>query len=91
MNTIPALSHAVVPMDELDAAVDAYVNEVLSAGPEGVAAAKALIPEVWTRLAPDAMEMTAEAIAARRVSPEGQEGMHAFLEKRKAGWNAARR
>jgi methylglutaconyl-CoA hydratase len=83
------LVHAVAPADELDARVREYVDEVLSAGPEGLAAAKALVPQVWTRSAPDAMEMTAETIAARRVSPEGQEGMKAFLEKRKASWNLA--
>ena len=33
------------------------------------------------------MPITANAIAARRVSPEGQEGLKAFLEKRKATWN----
>jgi hypothetical protein len=32
------------------------------------------------------MPVTAAAIAARRVSPEGQEGLQAFLEKRKARW-----
>jgi methylglutaconyl-CoA hydratase len=30
--------------------------------------------------------MTAEAIASLRVSPEGQEGLRAFLEKRRASW-----
>jgi methylglutaconyl-CoA hydratase len=83
------LVHAVVPIDQLDAKVQEYVNEILSAGPEGIAAAKALIPEVWSRAAADAMGVTAAAIAARRVSAEGQEGMKAFLEKRKAGWNLA--
>ena len=83
------LVHAVVPLPQLDAKVHEYVKEVLSAGPEGIAAAKALIPKVWSRLAPDAMGMTADAIAARRVSAEGQEGLKAFLEKRKAGWNVS--
>jgi methylglutaconyl-CoA hydratase len=81
------LVHAVVPLDQLDAKVREYVSEVLSAGPQGIAAAKALIPKVWARLAADATELTSEAIAERRVSPEGQEGMKAFLEKRKARWN----
>ena len=83
------LVHAVVPASELDAATDKYVKELLGAGPEGIAATKALIPRVWSRLAPEAMTLTAEAIAARRVSDEGQEGMKAFLEKRKATWNEA--
>ena len=83
------LVHAVVPLDQLDFKVNEYVSEVLSSTPEGIAAAKALIPKVWSRLAPEAIEMTAEAIASRRVSSEGQEGMKAFLEKRKASWNLA--
>jgi methylglutaconyl-CoA hydratase len=82
------LVHAVVPASELDAAVGRYVRELLTAGPEAVAAAKALIPEVWGRTIADATAVTAAAIAARRVSPEGQEGLRAFLEKRKASWSA---
>jgi methylglutaconyl-CoA hydratase len=81
------LVHSVVPLPQLDGQVHEYVKEVLSAGPDAIAAAKALIPAVWTRLAPDAMAVTADAIAARRVSGEGQEGMKAFLEKRTAQWN----
>ncbi len=80
------LVHAVVPAVELDAKVAEYVREILAAGPEAVAAAKALIPQVWSRSVEDAMPITAEAIAARRVAPEGQEGLRAFLEKRKASW-----
>ncbi len=80
------LVHAVVPAVELDATVAAYVREILAAGPEAVAAAKALIPQVWSRSVEDAMPITAEAIAARRVAPEGQEGLRAFLEKRAPGW-----
>lgn len=80
------LVHAVVSADRLDAKVQEYVNEVLTSGPGGIAVAKALIPKVWSRLAKDAIDMTAEAIAERRVSPEGQEGLRAFLEKRTASW-----
>ena len=80
------LVHTVVPAGELDAAVDRYLQELSTAGPEAVAAAKALIPNVWGRPIADAMPLTAAAIAARRVSPEGQEGLRAFLEKRKARW-----
>jgi methylglutaconyl-CoA hydratase len=81
------LVHRVVPSSRLAATVKAYVTEVLSAGPEAVAAAKALIPKVWNSLAQDTGSLTADAIAARRVSAEGQEGMKAFLQKRKANWN----
>ena len=82
------LAHAVVPGSELDATVAQYVREILTAGPEGVAAAKALIADVWRLTSKDAMPITASAIAVRRVSPEGQEGMKAFLDKRKPSWSA---
>jgi methylglutaconyl-CoA hydratase len=84
------LVHTVVPAAELDAAVDAYVAELLTAGPEAIAAAKALIPTVWNRSTEEATAITAAAIAARRVSKEGQEGLRAFLEKRTPTWGARR-
>jgi methylglutaconyl-CoA hydratase len=80
------LVHEVTPPGGLDAAVSRYVQEVLTAGPEAVAAAKALIPNVSGRPIAEAMPITAAAIAARRVSAEGQEGLRAFLEKRKPAW-----
>jgi methylglutaconyl-CoA hydratase len=82
------LVHTVVPAAELDAATDRYVRETLSAGPDAVAAAKALIPHVIGRTTADAMPMTAKAIATRRVSREGQEGLRAFLGKRRPGWTS---
>jgi methylglutaconyl-CoA hydratase len=80
------LAHAVVAAADLDATVARYVAEILTAGPEAVAAAKALIPQAWDRELDDAMPLTAAAIAARRVSAEGQEGLTAFLAKRKPSW-----
>jgi methylglutaconyl-CoA hydratase len=81
------LVHAVVPAADLDSAIARYVAEILSAGPEAVAAAKALIPAVWGRSVDEATSITARAIASRRVSPEGQEGLRAFLDKRKPRWS----
>jgi methylglutaconyl-CoA hydratase len=80
------LVHAVVPASQLDVRVSQYVQEILAAGPEAIAAAKALVARVWARPVEEAMTITATAIATRRVSPEGQEGLRAFLEKRKPGW-----
>lgn len=80
------LVHQVVTSSELDAAVQRYVDELLGASPTGIAAAKVLIPRVWGRSPAEALTLTAEAIAAQRVSPEGQDGLKAFLEKRKARW-----
>ncbi len=80
------LVHAIVSSDQLDAVVSSYVRELLSAGPEAVSAAKKMIRQVWTLAADRVSDVTAEAIAARRVSPEGQEGIRAFLEKRPPKW-----
>jgi len=84
------LVHAVVPTAEIDARVNAYLDEILSAAPEAVTTIKALIPRVAGRDASDVRALTAETIADRRASAEGQEGMRAFLEKRKAAWNVRR-
>ena len=80
------LVHAVAPAGALDDMVEAYVKEILSGGPEAIAAAKALIPRVAGRPLNEATTVTAEALAGRRVSAEGQEGLRAFLDKRAPGW-----
>jgi methylglutaconyl-CoA hydratase len=80
------LVHAVESAGNLDARVEAYVGEILTGGPEAIAASKALIRQVWAKAPADAASVTAGLIAQRRVSPEGQEGLRAFLEKRKASW-----
>jgi methylglutaconyl-CoA hydratase len=81
------LVHAVVPEAELDHTVSQYVQEILTAAPEAIAAAKALIASVWARPVDEAMPITALVIATRRVSTEGQEGLRAFLEKRTPSWS----
>jgi methylglutaconyl-CoA hydratase len=70
----------------LDAAVEGRVQELLQAGPRAVAEAKALIREVAWKRVEDVQRYTVERISDLRVSPEGQEGMRAFLEKRKPSW-----
>jgi methylglutaconyl-CoA hydratase len=80
------LVHEVVPEAELDAAVGRRLAEIMSAAPEAISAAKALIADVWNRPLGDATALTAQAIATRRTSAEGQEGLRAFLEKRKPAW-----
>jgi methylglutaconyl-CoA hydratase len=68
------------------AVVRRYVGEALTAAPTAVAAAKALIPQVWGRRPEEVADLTAQAIAAQRVSPEGQDGLKAFLNKSKPAW-----
>lgn len=83
------LVHTVVEPGELDAAVDAVLREVLAAGREAASAAKELIAQVWDAAPEDAPGITASALAKRRVSVEGQEGLRAFLERRKPGWSGS--
>jgi methylglutaconyl-CoA hydratase len=67
--------------DDPDAAVERFVGEILKSGPEAARAAKRLAREHPS----DGAELA--RIAARfRSSEEGQEGLRAFLDKRKAGW-----
>ena len=82
------LVHAVVAAADLDAAVARYLTELAAGGPEAIAAAKTLIKTVSGMVEPDdAAAFTAGAIAARRTSPEGQEGLRAFLDKRPPRWS----
>jgi len=80
------LVHVVVPETALDEAVDGYVRELLTSAPGAITAAKKMIADVANRRATEVARMTAETIARHRVSDEGQSGMRAFLEKRRAPW-----
>jgi methylglutaconyl-CoA hydratase len=80
------LVNSVVSAGELDAAVDAKVKMILTGGPHALASAKQLIRDVAERNLDENGPYTAEAIARLRTSEEGQEGMNAFLNKRKPRW-----
>lgn len=81
------LVHTVVTDGELDAAVSRIVGELLNGGPKAIAASKELIAHVTGRPIDHVLaEETATRIAQIRVSPEGQEGIAAFLDKRAAAW-----
>jgi methylglutaconyl-CoA hydratase len=67
---------------DLDTAVGRILEELLSAGPEAVRSAKRLVLD-----APLGDE-TATRIASTRASEEGQEGLHAFLERRPPSWRS---
>jgi len=78
---------SLVPASSLDSAVDDLVKHLLAGGPEAHAKIKALIRAVAGRRPDDALAAeTAQRIAEIRGSPEGKEGIAAFLEKRKASW-----
>ena len=72
-----------------DAVVTNWLTHLAAAAPGAVADAKALIRDVAGKaITDDLRALTAARIAARRTSPEGRDGLSAFLEKRPAGWTA---
>jgi methylglutaconyl-CoA hydratase len=71
---------------ELDRMVDEALVQIRTSGPEAVRACKKLIALVASSPREDAIPATIDAIATRRTSEEGQQGMQAFLRKEKAPW-----
>jgi len=80
------LVNEVVPGRDLRKTVDHLIDLLLTSGPEAIASCKELIFNVPLMTMEEAKEYTAKMIAGLRVSEEGQEGMAAFLEKRKPRW-----
>ena len=80
------LVHAVVEPSAIEVEVRRTVDDVLASGPEAVAAVKALIRRVAAGPSAEAEGLAAETLADARASAEGQEGLRAFLEKRRAAW-----
>lgn len=80
------LVHHVVPAEQLDAKVAEVVGQLVLGGPGALLACKQLVDLVAFRPVEEVADQTAELIAGRRTSPEAQEGMMAFLEKRRPNW-----
>jgi methylglutaconyl-CoA hydratase len=80
------LVNRVAEPDRLDDAVDDMVNQILSSGPEALTCCKDLLTAISEQNLQDAKVHTAKVIANLRRSEEGQEGMDAFLSKRKPNW-----
>lgn len=81
------LVHEVCQANDLDEQVNKLITSILGNGPQAVSKAKALVQYVAeTHIDPVTINHTTELIADIRVSPEGQEGLGAFLEKRKPAW-----
>lgn len=80
------LVHWVTPADALDAVVEEKMALLLTSGPAAAREAKSLIVRARGLDTFAMRELTAERIAAVRTTAEGQEGLRAFLEKRKPGW-----
>lgn len=75
------------PAEEMDQAVESWTANLLLNSPQAMRASKDLLREVGSGvLSPNLRRYTENAIARIRVSAEGQEGLNAFLEKRKPSW-----
>lgn len=73
--------------EQLDDEVNNFVKALLSNSPAAIASAKTLVSDLHNRpIDEQLIEQTCELIAGVRASDEGQEGLNAFLEKRRPSW-----
>jgi methylglutaconyl-CoA hydratase len=80
------LVHRVVPPNELDAAIDETVANLLRGAPGALAATKRLLATMPIGDPAAARAATTALLAERLASDEGREGLRAFLDKRPAAW-----
>ncbi len=80
------LVNRVTDDNQLDSEINKLIDSLLSSGPEAIRMAKMLVAGVGGMSPEEFRPWTAEMIAKLRVSPEGQEGMDAFLTKRVPKW-----
>ena len=69
--------------NQLHKVTDDLIDQILALGPQAVRAAKHLISSIKGKTPEECESLTCELISKQRISPEGQEGMQALLEKRK--------
>jgi len=81
------LVNEVIDAEQLDTKVNQLIETLLANGPNAVMAAKQLVFAVSGKpIDQSLIDHTCEVIASMRVSDQGQEGLNAFLEKRKPSW-----
>jgi methylglutaconyl-CoA hydratase len=81
-----------VALEDLDAAVDEVVGQLLAGGPQAQREIKTLFAQLQVAPVSDAtVELTAQTIARVRGTDEAREGFAAFLGKRAAAWTPAGR
>ncbi len=80
------LNYAVASLEELDARVTEKLKFMCSSGKMAMREVKVLLRGFEEMEAANFRQFSAEKIAELRASKEGQEGLAAFLEKRKASW-----
>ena len=88
-NAMRLLHEVVKDEAEMDGQIQTWIDALLKNGPHAMSESKRLIGDVVARpLTEDILRCTSEWIAKVRISPEGQEGLKAFLDKRAPDWQA---
>ena len=77
----------IVSEEKIDSEIQRYVEQMYSSGPVAIKEVKKLVDKYEKTELEDYKKYTVEKIAELRVSEEGQEGIAAFLEKRKSKWS----
>jgi methylglutaconyl-CoA hydratase len=85
---IGLLDRAVATLEELDAAIEGEVRDLLACAPGAVANAKELIRFVSTHGLDENLPYSANALADAWETAELREGIDAFMNKRKPHWQA---
>jgi len=82
------LVNKAVPEQKMEDTLQEYINKFMTSAPKAVEVTKVMINTLTNDFMTltDAMDYTADIIARLRDADEGQEGMAAFLEKRKPEW-----
>lgn len=76
------------PADAMEVLLERWVTALMGNSPQAMRESKALVQEASRHsLTPELRRHTEQSIARIRVSPEGQEGLRAFLEKRPPNWS----
>lgn len=84
---IGLITEAVAGVQELEAAMERVAESIMACAPGAVADSKRLVADVYGHAIDHRLlDMTSRRIAAARVGAEGQEGVRAFLERRKPSW-----
>ena len=84
---IGLLNYVVLTEQELEDQISHLCNEILSSGPNAVKESKRLIKDLKNYDMDKILTLTAKKIASIRTSPEAQEGIASFLEKRGPSWS----
>jgi len=80
------LINAAVPREQLDAEVDAMIEDLLAASPSALSTTKQLLAQVPRMPTAEAVAFTSKLSAELFTKADAKEGITAFLEKRPAAW-----